>query len=114
MAIFVDHIGTAVIRATIRALARQGVVTTAGWKSGMNWRSVRAIDCIQRHVHVHTHYARYGEARIAMQNAETTGWMPPLCEEGEVCPWSEIPALAHDYAEGRVTDYFPLYQVNAQ
>jgi NADPH:quinone reductase-like Zn-dependent oxidoreductase len=114
VAIFVDHIGAAVIRATIRALARQGVLTTAGWKSGMNWRSVRAVDCIQRHVHVHTHYARYGEARSAMQNAETTGWVPPLREDGAVCPWSEIPTLAHDYAQGRVTDYFPLYEVNAQ
>ena len=114
VAIFVDYVGTPVARASVRALARQGVLTTAGWKCGMTDQSIRAVECIQRHVHVHTHYARYGEAFLAMQNAETTGWMPPVREDGGVYPWSEIPALAHDYAQGRITDYFPLYQVNAQ
>jgi NADPH:quinone reductase-like Zn-dependent oxidoreductase len=112
VSVFVDYIGTPVARATVKALARQGVLTTAGWKHGMTTRTVRAVECIQRHVHVHTHFARYSEARAAVQSAEATGWLPPV-DDAPVYPWSEIPALAADYAAGRVKDYFPLYQVNA-
>jgi len=32
ISIFVDYIGTPVVRATLKALARPGVITTAGWK----------------------------------------------------------------------------------
>ena len=111
VSIFVDYIGTPVGRATLRALARQGVVTTAGWKQGTSVRSQRALECIQRHVHVHTHFARYSEACEAMNEAEATGWLPPI-GDAAVWPWSEIQTLAAEYGAGRVADYFPLYQVN--
>ncbi|MFQ5353120.1 MAG: zinc-binding dehydrogenase, partial [Candidatus Binatia bacterium] len=32
--VFIDFVGAPVFRATLKALARQGVVTTAGWKEG--------------------------------------------------------------------------------
>ena len=57
--IFIDYIGGPVLRPTLKALSREGVITTAGWKEGMQMSTVRAIECIQRHQHVHTHYARY-------------------------------------------------------
>jgi NADPH:quinone reductase-like Zn-dependent oxidoreductase len=109
--IFVDYIGTPVARATLLALARQGVLTTAGWKNGMVSRSLRAVECIQRHTHVHTHFARYNEGRAAMQAAENTGWLPQV-DDAVVCPWDEIPTLAANYAADRIADYFPLYAVN--
>jgi NADPH:quinone reductase-like Zn-dependent oxidoreductase len=112
VSIFVDHIGTPVTRATLRALARQGVITTAGWKHGMATTSMRAIECIERHVHVHTHYARRSEARAAMAAAESTGWMPPIGETEVVVEWEDIPRLAEAHAADRVESYFPVFRVN--
>lgn len=110
VSIFIDYVGSPVIRATLRALARQGVITTAGWKEGMKISSVRAIECIQRHIHVHTHYARYQQGRAAVRFAEDTGWIPQV--DSEIYSWDNIPQLAHDYATGKISAYFPMFQVN--
>jgi hypothetical protein len=88
------------------------VITTSGWKHGMVTTSMRAIECIERHVHVHTHYARRSEARAAMMAAESTGWMPPIAEAEAVVEWNDIPRLAEAHAADRVESYFPVYQVN--
>jgi NADPH:quinone reductase-like Zn-dependent oxidoreductase len=110
--IFVDHIGTPVTRATLKALARQGVITTSGWKHGMVTTFMRAVECIERHVHVHTHYARRSEARAAMLAAESSGWMPPVSATEAVVEWNDIPKLAEAHAAERVESYFPVFQVN--
>ena len=112
VSIFVDNIGQPVYRATIRSLGRQGVITTTGWKRGMTLSSNRALECISRHIHVHTHGCKYSEGLAATQFAEETGWMPPI--DNTVYAWEDIPQLAHDYAAGKVDSYFPLYQVNAE
>jgi NADPH:quinone reductase-like Zn-dependent oxidoreductase len=112
VSIFVDHIGTPVTRATLKALARQGVITTSGWKHGMVTTFMRAVECIERHVHVHTHYARRSEARAAMLAAESTGWMPPVSATEAVVEWNDIPKLAEAHAAERVESYFPVFQVN--
>jgi NADPH:quinone reductase-like Zn-dependent oxidoreductase len=112
VSIFVDHIGAPVTRATLRALARQGVLTTAGWKHGMRVTSMRSVECIQRHIHVHTHYARRSEAVAAMHYAEQTGWMAPLGSDERIYGWDEIPELARDYERGLDT-YFPIFRINA-
>ncbi len=111
VSIFIENIGVPVFRATVKALARQGVMTTCGWKKGMNLQFVRAIECINRHIYVHTHYARYSESRTAIAFAEETGWIPP--DTTEVYGWDDIPQLARDYSAGTITSYFPLFQVNA-
>jgi NADPH:quinone reductase-like Zn-dependent oxidoreductase len=108
-AIFVDNIG-ALYRLTLKALARQGVITTSGWKHQTTFPVARAIECINRHIHVFTHYARYQEGCEAVEYAEATGWMAPV--ESEPYPWEEIPQLAEDYRTGRNVDYFPIYSVN--
>jgi hypothetical protein len=110
VAIFVDNIGTPVFRATLKALARQGVITTTGWKWGMDLDIVRAIECINRHIHVFTHYARYEEGLDAVAFAERTGWLPPA--EARLWRYEQVPQLAADYAAGRVSSYFPIFQVN--
>src|SRR5256714_1264086 len=110
VSIFIDNIGSPVFRATVKALGRQGVVTTAGWKKGMNLQFIRAIECINRHVYVHTHAARYSESVVAITFAEETGWIPP--DTTEVYGWEDIPQLARDYSAGTTTSYFPLFQVN--
>jgi NADPH:quinone reductase-like Zn-dependent oxidoreductase len=109
--IFVDYVGAPVLRATLRALAREGVLTTAGWREGMRLSLIRSLECIQRHQHVHTHYARRTEVVEAMAYGERTGWMPPLDEER---PWAfdAVPALVDDYAAGHIESYFPLVKVN--
>ena len=112
VSIFVDHIGTPVTRATLKALARQGVITTAGWKHGMVTTSMRAIECITRHVHVHTHGARTSEARAAMLAAESMGWMPPASETEAVVEWNDISKLAEAHAADRAGSYFPVFRVN--
>lgn len=105
--IFVDYVGSPVVRATQKALARRGIVTTAGWKRGMEVTLMRARACIARHQHLHTHYARYEQAEEAMQYAERHGWMP---EVEEVRRFDEVPALLADYLAAR-TDYFPCFSI---
>jgi NADPH:quinone reductase-like Zn-dependent oxidoreductase len=112
VSIFIDNIGEPVHRATIRALGRQGVVTTVGWKLGMNTSFNRAVECISRHIHVFTHGSKYIEGVAAMHFAEETGWMAPLQEHEKVYSWNEIPELAKDYAENKIISYFPVFQIN--
>lgn len=109
VSIFIDNIGGPVFRATLKALGRQGVITTAGWKEGMSLSITRGSECINRHIHVHTHGARNSQA--AMHFAEETGWLPPV--DDNVYSWDEIPQLAHDYAAGKISSYFPIFQVNS-
>ena len=104
--VIVDNIGIPVFRASLRALSRQGVFATSGWKHGMKTPLYRAIETIQRRIHVHTHYATRAEADEAVTFAEETGWLPPAPER--VWGWHEIPALADAYAAGRA-DWFPVF-----
>jgi NADPH:quinone reductase-like Zn-dependent oxidoreductase len=110
VSIFIDNIGMPVHRATLRALGRQGVLTTAGWKHGMETSLNRAVECIARHTLVHTHACRHSPESVLF--AEETGWLPP--PPGRIYSWEEIPALAEDYAQSRIASYFPLYQVNPE
>jgi NADPH:quinone reductase-like Zn-dependent oxidoreductase len=110
VSIFVDNIGGPVSRATLHALGRQGVLTTSGWKHGVDVQINRAAECIARHVLVHTHASR--NTPDAMNDAEETGWLPPVPER--VYAWDEIPQLADDYASGRLGTYFPVFQVNRE
>jgi NADPH:quinone reductase-like Zn-dependent oxidoreductase len=111
VSIFIDNIGTPVFRATLKALARQGVITTAGWDQGWHTGFSRIEECIQRHIHVHTHGARASEACEAAAFAERTGWMPPLPDR--IYGWEEIPILAEQFGAGAVDSYFPVFEVNA-
>lgn len=108
--IFVDYIGGPVYRATLKALGREGVLTTAGWMEGMVVNNLRAAECIARHQHVHTHYARRQQCEAAMAYGEAQGWMPVL--GGRTYSFDEIPALAEDFRTGK-TDIFPVYAINA-
>ena len=76
--IFIDYVGVPVLRATLKVLAREGVLTTAGWKEGMMIELVRATECIARHQHINTHYARYEQGLAAVEFAEKNGWLPPI------------------------------------
>ncbi len=100
-----------VYRATTKALARESVIATAGWKGGLTVTHLRAKECIGRHQHVHTHYARYSQGEQAVQFAEKTGWMPPPPER--IYKFDQIPELASDYLENK-TGYFPCYSVNPE
>lgn len=108
VSIFIDYVGTAVVRATLKALGRQGVLTTAGWKTGMDTPLVRAIECIKRHTHVYTHYARLEEAPHAIAFAEKDGWIPTPSAK---FAWHDVPRLANEYSRGAV-GYFPVFAVN--
>jgi len=111
VSIFVDFIGAPVFRATLKALSRQGVITTAGWKHGMLTSTLRAVECMKWHVHVHTHYAQYKQGVEAVNFAEANGWLPPV--DGEVFDWENIPLLAQDYRNGKLATYFPIFRVNS-
>lgn len=111
VSIFLDYIGSPVARVTLRALGRQGVLATAGWKLGAAMSMNRAVACISRHVFVHTHYARHSEHHVAMSFAARTGWVPQPGPDA-VYDWESVPQLAADFAAGRITSYFPIYRVN--
>jgi NADPH:quinone reductase-like Zn-dependent oxidoreductase len=108
--IFVDHIGTPVLRATMKALSREGVIATAGWKEGQVISFLRAMECIARHQHVHTHYARYRQGVDAMAYAERHGWMPQLNDRAY--SFDEIPELAERFIHGD-HGLFPVFSVNS-
>ena len=110
VSIFIDNIGQPVLRATLRALARQGVIATSGWKQGMNLTVNRALECISHHIHVFTHGLQYKQAVTCVQFAEETGWLPP--DTSPVYSWENIPQLAQDYADGVISSYFPLFEIN--
>lgn len=114
VSIFFDYIGAPVIQATSRALARQGVIATAGWLEGVEIRLVRAAECIKRHTHVHTHGYRKDDVVPAVRFAEEHGWLPPIAADERVWGWDEMPALARAFAGGAISTYFPIYQVNPE
>jgi NADPH:quinone reductase-like Zn-dependent oxidoreductase len=109
--IFLDYVGAPVYRATLRSLSREGVITTAGWKEGMELRHLRAKECIDRHQHVNTHYARYRQGVSAVRYAEENGWLPAV--DDHVYSFDQVPDLADDY-EAERTGYFPCFAVNAE
>jgi NADPH:quinone reductase-like Zn-dependent oxidoreductase len=107
--VFIDYVGSPVYRLTLKALSRQGVITTAGWKEGMEIWHLRAKECIERHQHVYTHYARYPQGKKAVLFAELNDWMPTVDEK--IYGFDDIPQLAEDYEDGK-TDYFPCFSIN--
>lgn len=108
VSIFIDNIGSS-YRMTLKALGRQGIITTSGWKHGMTFPVVRSAECIARHIHVFTHYARHAEGVAAVRHALDHDWMPPPARR--IYAWDDIPALADDYAHARIDDYFPVFAV---
>ncbi len=109
--IFLDYIGTPVLETTLKALGRCGVLATAGWKQGMETRYRRASECIQRHQHIHTHFARRAQALAAMAHGEAEGWMPTL--DQPIVPFTEIPLLARRFADNRA-GFFPVFAINPE
>ncbi len=107
VSILIDNIGVHPT-ANLRALARQGVIATCGWKLRTVFPLSRPIECQNRHVHVFTHFARYDEGRAAVDYAVEHGWGPPM--PTDVYDWTEIPRLADDYAAGRIVSYFPIFR----
>lgn len=107
--IMIDNLGV-LPGATLKALARQGVLTTSGWKHRTVFPIARANECQNRHLLVFTHYARYEEGVAAVDFAVHHDWMPPLDEY--VYPWEEIPRLAREYAADEIDSYFPIFRVD--
>jgi NADPH:quinone reductase-like Zn-dependent oxidoreductase len=108
--IFIDMLGAPVYRATLKALSREGVLTTTGGEHPTEeLRILRAVECIQRHQHIFTHGARYSQGQRAVAFAETSGWMPLV--DARIYTFDEIPELAAAYRAGQVGP-FPIFAVN--
>lgn len=108
--IVIDNIGEPVSRASVRALGRQAVFATVGWKGGMRQETLRAVECINRHIYVHTHACRVGDVPRIVEYQRATGFLPDMTGE-QVYDWTAIPDLARDYAEGRTKGFFPTFAV---
>jgi NADPH:quinone reductase-like Zn-dependent oxidoreductase len=111
VSIFIDNIGGSLAGPTIRALGRQGVVATTGWKRGLEIEFNRALACINRHTFVHTHACPLHEGIEAVEYAASTGWIPH--RQDRIYRWDEVPQLAEDHAAGRVASYFPTFAAPA-
>jgi NADPH:quinone reductase-like Zn-dependent oxidoreductase len=107
--ILIDNIGEPVARASMRALGRQGVLSTVGWKGGMQQSTLRALECINRHIFVHTHACRYPDVALIVDYQRATGFLPFADEPEDVYTWSSVPQLAKDYAAGATQGFFPLF-----
>ena len=112
VSIFIDNIGAPVFRATVKALAREGVLATAGWKRGMELGYLRASQAIARQTFVHTHYASYAEAAEAVAYAVAEDWLPPPESIWETYSWDGVPELARDYLAGELESYWPIFHIN--
>jgi len=111
VAIFVDNIGEPLYDVMLAALAREGVVTTCGWKAGMRLTHLRGAESISRHIHVNTHVWRLPDSPGIRDFQETEDWIAPV-GSGVVYDFERVPDLADDYANGRIGSYFPMYRVN--
>ncbi len=111
VSIFMDNIGAPVMRATLRALGRMGVVTTVGWKCGKAINYDRARECICRHTFVHSHGCSRHAGLKGIEYSEQHGWLPPA--DPVVYSWETIPQLAADYAQGKLADYMPVFSINS-
>lgn len=107
--IFLDYLGQPVHRATLKALAREGVIATAGWKLGMVLTHLRAAECIHRRQHIHTHYARYPQGLAAVAYAEAESWIPEV--DPEIFAFDQIPELARRYAAGEL-GFYSTFAIN--
>ncbi|MBT8226292.1 MAG: zinc-binding alcohol dehydrogenase family protein [Dactylosporangium sp.] len=112
VAIFIDNIGSPLYRAVLKALSREGVLTSVGWKHGMRIHNLRASACIRRQLHVHTHVWRYGDSARIRDYQEDTGWMPTI-DVDAIYDFDDVPQLAADYEAGKFETYFPLFRVNS-
>jgi NADPH:quinone reductase-like Zn-dependent oxidoreductase len=111
VSIFLDHIGGALYPLTLRALSREAVLTTCGWKAGMELSTVRSSECIRRHIHVHTHGWRHADSTVIRDFQEATGWLADIDPNG-IYRYDEIPQLATDYTAGKISTYFPVYRIS--
>ncbi|MGW1998217.1 zinc-binding alcohol dehydrogenase family protein [Embleya sp. NPDC001921] len=111
VAIFVDNIGEPLYDVTLTALAREGVVTTCGWKAGMRLSHLRGAESISRHLHVNTHVWRMPDSQGIRDFQEAEGWIAPQGSD-VIYDFDRVPELADDYANGRIASYFPMYRVN--
>jgi len=111
VSIFIDNIGAPLYRSTVRALGRQGVIASVGWKGGMQISSLRATECIKRQLHVNTHVWRHGDSASIRDQMELTGWGPAI-DPGAVYDFDDVPQLAADYQAGKLDTYFPLFRIN--
>ncbi|HEY0216960.1 MAG TPA: zinc-binding dehydrogenase [Cellulomonas sp.] len=111
VSIFIDNIGAPLYKPTVKSLAREGVLSTVGWKQGMKISQLRAADCIKRQLHVNTHVWRKSDSAGIRDFQEAAGW---IAAPEKPYAFEDVPALAADYLAGRVGTYFPIFAVNPQ
>jgi NADPH:quinone reductase-like Zn-dependent oxidoreductase len=111
VSIFIENIGLPVYPATLRVLGRPGVITTSGWKYGMNLDINRASECHHCHTHVFTHALHLSEGEECVAYANENNWISKE-DNTPVYDWEDIPQLAHDFVSGKINSYFPTFRVN--
>jgi NADPH:quinone reductase-like Zn-dependent oxidoreductase len=111
ISIFIENIGSPVLDATLRILNHPGIITTTGWKDGINFEINRARECYKRHIHVFTHAFALKEGKKCVSYAEEHDWLP--VDHSPIYSWEDIPQLAQDYSDEKISSYFPVFQVNS-
>jgi hypothetical protein len=76
----------------------------------MNLDINRALECHYRHIHVFTHALRLSEGEKCISYAEKNNWIPP--DNSPIYDWEDIPQLAQDYSDEKISSYFPIFQTN--
>jgi NADPH:quinone reductase-like Zn-dependent oxidoreductase len=113
VSILIDNVGGPLYRTSLKMLGRQSVLSSVGWKTGMKLTSLRAVECIGRHLHVNTHGFRYTDIERIIQFQEQTRFIRTTAQGPiDVYAFDEIPELSKRYAAGAVDEYFPVFQVN--
>jgi hypothetical protein len=60
---------------------------------------------------VNTHVWRFQDSALMRDYQEQTGWIADI-DKDAIYGFDEIPELAQDYRMGKLSTYFPIYQVN--
>lgn len=111
-AIILDHIGGNLYIPTLNSLARQGVISTVGWKAGMRMTHLRASEAIARHIHVNTHMTHWDDVQPALDYAVSNEWVPEV-DDADVYDWGNVRSLAYDYHHGATRSYFPMVSIQS-
>lgn len=106
--IFIDNIGISTSKLTVKALSREGILTTSGWKSGGLMPISRPYACQNRHIHVYTHYATYEEGKEAISFAIDNSWFPEI---DDIFDWDLLSEALIKYKNGDLKGYYTIIKV---
>ena len=109
--ILFDYVGAPLQQVAQDVLAPEGIISTAGWKEGMDMFFKRAVRCIGRQGEVNTHYAARWEGELALKLLEA-GTVPAFWD-AKTYDFNEANEMGANFVNGNF-QLVPLMYVGAK